>query len=91
MSILEAAVLGIVQGLTEFLPVSSSGHLVLLSNVFGISSEHLFFEVMVHVGTLVAVFAVMWRQILAFQASVSKNGVSYHSHVTCCCIHIAVC
>ncbi len=75
MSILEAAVLGIVQGLTEFLPVSSSGHLVLLSNVFGISSEHLFFEVMVHVGTLVAVFAVMWRQILSlFKPPFRKMG-----------------
>ena len=64
MSILEAVVLGIIQGLTEFLPVSSSGHLVLLSNVFGIASEHLFFELMVHVGTLIAVAVVMRKQII---------------------------
>lgn len=64
MSILEAIVLGIVQGLTEFLPVSSSGHLVLLHNVFGVSTPQLFFDVMLHVGTLVAVVAVMWKNIV---------------------------
>ena len=42
MSIIEAIVLGIVQGLTEFLPVSSSGHLVLLQKIFGITEANLF-------------------------------------------------
>ena len=55
--------LGLVQGLCEFLPVSSSGHLVLLQNVFGISEGALFFDTMLHVGTLGAVCAVYWRQI----------------------------
>lgn len=64
MSILEAIVLGIVQGLTEFLPVSSSGHLVLLHNVFGVSEPSLFFDTMLHFGTLIAVVAVLWRNIL---------------------------
>ena len=64
MSILEAIVLGIVQGLTEFLPVSSSGHLVLLQNIFGISEPQLFFDTMLHLGTLVAVVIVMRKEII---------------------------
>ena len=55
--------LGLVQGLCEFLPVSSSGHLVLLQTVFGMEEGALFFTTMLHVGTLLAVFAVYWRQI----------------------------
>jgi len=64
MGILESIVLGIVQGLTEFLPVSSSGHLVLLQNVFGFSEPQLFFDTMLHLGTLIAVVVVMWQSIL---------------------------
>lgn len=64
MNTFEAIVLGIVQGLTEFLPVSSSGHLVLLQRIFGISGSALFFDTMVHVGTLLSVFVVLWPDIL---------------------------
>ncbi|MDD5016849.1 MAG: undecaprenyl-diphosphate phosphatase [Eubacteriales bacterium] len=64
MHILESIVLGIVQGLTEFLPVSSSGHLVLIQNVFGISEPQLFFDTMLHLGTLAAVVIVMWKDII---------------------------
>jgi undecaprenyl-diphosphatase len=63
MNIFIAIILGIVQGLTEFLPVSSSGHLVLLQKVFGIEKPALLFDTMLHAGTLVAVFAVLWRDI----------------------------
>jgi undecaprenyl-diphosphatase len=63
MTIIEAAILGAVQGFTEFLPVSSSGHLVLLQKIFGISESALFFDVMVHIGTLIAVFIVLWKDI----------------------------
>jgi len=65
MSILIAVVLGIVQGLGEFLPISSSGHLVLLQKVFGISEQTLFFDTMLHVGTLLAVVVVLWPDIMA--------------------------
>ena len=65
MSVFEAVILGIVQGLTEFLPISSSGHLVLLRKIFGISEPAMFFDTMVHVGTLLAVFVVLWRDIWA--------------------------
>lgn len=55
MSLGQALLLGIVQGLTEFLPVSSSGHLVLTEHLLGIPAGDLSFEVAVHFGTLVAV------------------------------------
>ncbi len=61
MSFLEAIILGIVQGLTEFLPISSSGHLMLGEQFFGIEEPDLFFNVVVHVGTLIAV-TLFYRQ-----------------------------
>ena len=63
MTTLEAIILGIVQGLTEFLPVSSSGHEVLLQQLLGLKEAELFFDVCVHLGTLVAVLAVFWKEI----------------------------
>ena len=57
MSILDAIIQGIIQGLTEFLPVSSSGHLALYQQIFGSTEENgLFFSAILHLGTLVAVF-----------------------------------
>ena len=67
MSIWEAIVLGLVQGVTEFLPVSSSGHLVIVGALLGVQEESLTFEVMVHFGTLIAVLAALkddWYPIL---------------------------
>ena len=66
MGVFEAVFLGVVQGLTEFLPVSSTGHLVLVRQILGVDiDDFLLFDTMVHVGTLVAVFAVLWKDILA--------------------------
>ena len=65
MKIFEAIILGAIQGITEFLPVSSSGHLVLVQRIFGVSEPALFFDTMVHVGTLAAVFVVLWKDIWA--------------------------
>lgn len=58
MTFLEAILLGILQGLTEFLPVSSSGHLVLAQTFLGLNEPLVFFDVMLHVGTLAAVLVV---------------------------------
>ena len=55
MNIFQAIFLGVLQGITEFIPVSSSGHLVLTQKIFGISSPTLFFETILHLGTLLAV------------------------------------
>jgi undecaprenyl-diphosphatase len=63
MNVFEAVFLGAVQGLTEFLPVSSSGHLVLFQKLLRIAGPALFFDTLVHGGTLIAVFAVLWRDI----------------------------
>jgi undecaprenyl-diphosphatase len=63
MSIITALVLGTIQGLTEFLPVSSSGHLVLFQRIFGVSEPALLFDTVVHGGTLIAVFVVLRRDI----------------------------
>ncbi len=64
MTIWIAMLLGLVQGLCEFLPVSSSGHLLLLQNMFGITEGAMFFTVMLHLGTLVAVFIAYWKTIV---------------------------
>jgi len=61
---LEAILLGILQGLTEFLPVSSSGHLVIFQALLGMEGDLLIFDVFVHVGTLFAVTAVFWQDIV---------------------------
>ena len=64
MSIIDAIIQGIVQGLTEFLPVSSSGHLAITQHILGSGGEsNLFFNVMLHVGTLVAVVAFYHKLI----------------------------
>ncbi len=62
MTAIEAIILGVVQGLTEFLPVSSSGHLVLAERLLGVTGENLRFIVAVHLGTLLAVLAVYRAQ-----------------------------
>lgn len=66
MSLLNALLLGIIQGVSEFLPISSSGHLSIAQNLFGLKMEgsgDMFFEVLLHLGTLVAVFVVYWTDI----------------------------
>lgn len=64
MTYLESIILGIVQGLAEFLPISSSGHLALLQHFFGVQGDKiLMFTVMLHIGTLVSVFIMYWHDI----------------------------
>lgn len=66
MGYIEAIVLGLVQGLSEFLPISSSGHLALLQNLFEINEDKvIFFAVLLHIGTLVSIFVVYYKDIYA--------------------------
>jgi undecaprenyl-diphosphatase len=63
MEPLYAVLLGIIQGLTEFLPVSSSGHLVLAQHLFGMTEPELLFDISLHIGTLLAICLVFYREI----------------------------
>jgi len=64
VSYVEAVISGIVQGLTEFLPISSSGHLVILHHLLGYKEPKLFFDIFLHIGTLFTVLVYFWRDII---------------------------
>ena len=65
MSELEALILGLIQGLTEYLPVSSSGHLTIASHFFGLNGEeNLTFTVAVHVATVLSTLVILWKEIV---------------------------
>ena len=63
MSLLHLMLVAVIQGVTEFLPISSSGHLILLPNLTGIADQGLVIDVAVHVGTLFAVILYFWRDV----------------------------
>jgi undecaprenyl-diphosphatase len=63
MTFFEAIILGLVQGLTEFLPVSSSGHLVLSQELMGVEDKGVTFEILVHFGTLLSVIIYFWKRL----------------------------
>jgi undecaprenyl-diphosphatase len=65
MSYLTAVLLGLVQGVAEFLPISSSGHLALLQNIFGVEEADLLFDVLLHLGTLTAIVMTYRRDLRA--------------------------
>ena len=65
MTYFQAVILGLAQGLAEFLPISSSGHLALLQYFFGISGDNVLpFTVLMHLGTLLSVFVIYWKDIV---------------------------
>lgn len=84
----QAIILGIIQGLTEFLPVSSSGHLTIASNLFGLSGEeNLTFTVVVHVATVCSTLVILWKEIVwifkdlfAKQSWKSYSGLNDGTH-----------
>lgn len=68
MDLITAVVLGLVQGIAEFLPISSSGHLAIFQNLFGfkaLGEEDMFFDILLHLATLCAVFVAYWPEIKA--------------------------
>ncbi|MBQ7222143.1 MAG: undecaprenyl-diphosphate phosphatase [Bacteroidales bacterium] len=72
MNTIEAILLGILQGLTEFLPVSSSGHLVIAKELFGIETGNLSFEIVVHAATVLSVIVCFWKEILDLLSGLFK-------------------
>ena len=67
MSLWNAIVLGLVQGIAEFLPISSSGHLSIMNNLFDMSTVdngHVFFDVLLHLGTLSSIIVVYWQDMV---------------------------
>lgn len=85
MGTLQTIILALTQGITEFLPISSSGHLILPAQLFGWTDQGLAFDVAVHIGTLVAVIAYFWRDILviarAWLGSLVGKAVSFDSRL----------
>lgn len=74
MNIIEAILLGIIQGLTEFIPVSSSGHLVLADKVFGLGNGSLAFDVALHGGTLAALLVVFHKDVTSLVRGLFAGG-----------------
>jgi undecaprenyl-diphosphatase len=72
MSLLESFLLGLLQGVTEFLPVSSSGHLVMARFLFGIDNIPILFDILLHLATLIAVLLVFRRRIIAIILSLVR-------------------
>ncbi len=84
MDMLRAIVLGIVQGLTEFLPVSSSGHLILVPRLFNWEDQGLSFDVGLHLGTLLALLLYFWRDwwamITVGLADLGRHQLAFSRH-----------
>ena len=64
LAMIDSIILGLLQGLAEFLPISSSGHLVLGKSLLGMKEAGLFFDVMLHAGTLLSIFVVFRKKLL---------------------------
>ena len=91
----EALILGIVQGLTEYLPVSSSGHLAIGAHLFGMSGEeNLTFTVAVHVATVLSTVVILWKEIVWIFADIFKwkwnEGMKYAVNILVSMIPVAI-
>jgi undecaprenyl-diphosphatase len=74
MQVHDAALLGVIQGVTEFLPVSSSGHLVLFQNLFGLTEPEIYFDISVHVGTLIAICVFFYEDLKEIVAALFSTS-----------------
>jgi len=74
MNIVQAIILGLIQGITEFVPVSSSGHLVIFHHLLGVEDGGLAFDVALHFGTLVALIGYFWRDLWQYLLSIFKKS-----------------
>src|SRR3989344_9128854 len=74
MTLLQAIVLGLIQGITEFLPISSSGHLVMLPQFFGWEDQGIVFDTLLHGATLVALLVVFWNDLAQIARGLAGRG-----------------
>ncbi len=79
MSVFQAVILGIIQGITEFLPVSSSGHLILVPRILGWADQGLAFDAIVHLGTLAAVLLFFRKKLWTISMSFFSRDVTQKS------------
>ena len=91
----EALVLGLLQGLTEYLPVSSSGHLTIGAHLFGLNgAENLAFTVAVHVATVLSTIVILWREIVWIFQDLFKwkwnDGTKYAFNILISMIPVAI-
>lgn len=83
LEILKTLILGIIQGFTEFLPISSSAHLVIFEKLLNEHFSSIFFEVLVHLGTLIAILVVFWKDLSKLVKSFvnwMRNGFSFREN-----------
>ena len=81
MGVLQAAVLGCIQGLTEFLPVSSSGHLILVSRIFGWPEQSVTFDAALHLATLGAVVVALFPDLRRIGKGIfEKDPIKYRMY-----------
>ncbi|MFZ5424667.1 MAG: undecaprenyl-diphosphate phosphatase [Patescibacteria group bacterium] len=76
MSLLQALLLGLIQGITEFVPVSSSGHLVIVPQLIDITVQSLVFDLILHVGTVFALLVYFWKDVFSITLSLFKDLIS---------------
>lgn len=73
MDIIQSIILGVVQGITEFLPISSSGHLVLFQKLFGVKEPPIFFDTLIHFATLIAVIFYLRKDITTMIKNIKQK------------------
>ncbi len=87
VGLMEVVLLGLVQGLTEWLPISSSGHLVLIQELMNIEIP-LFFDIMLHLGTVIVIFIFFWRDIIKILKAFFR--LDFESNEGCLGLYIVV-
>ena len=78
MTVYDAIILGIIQGVTEFLPISSSGHLVIAQVLLGINLPGNVLEVITHIGTLFSVIFVFWKELISILKTIQNSATKIY-------------
>ena len=81
MNYIESLILGVLQGVTEFLPISSSGHLVIVQHFLGVVNEGLLFEVILHLGTLISILIYYYQDLQKIIINYFKGNYDTKNYV----------